>query len=174
MQNDAPTDGEERGHEYREASSVVHGRVNLNPVTLPQLPRDNCVVGVPCNLPVRNHHALRPPGRPAGVEHAENIFGLDPRWERIWMHPSYTFGITQCLRAALLRIQSDGVLEGHELLELFRECLVAGGVHETTRSTVRKYLVQFMGRAARSERDEDDPRLARCPKGIDILDPVFG
>jgi hypothetical protein len=66
------------------------------------------------------------------------------------------------------------VLEGDELLELLREFLVPCGVHEAARSAVREYLVQFVSRAACPERDQDDAGLARCPKGVDILNPVFG
>src|SRR5271157_2108522 len=76
MQNDAAPDSEQRSHEYGEAAGVIHRCVNLNPVTLPQLPGDNRVVGVPCDLPVWNHNALRASGGAAGIEQAENILGL--------------------------------------------------------------------------------------------------
>ena len=66
------------------------------------------------------------------------------------------------------------MLEGHELLELIREFLEPCGVHEAARSAVREYLVQLVSRAACSERNEDDTRLTRCPKGIDIFNPVLG
>ena len=66
------------------------------------------------------------------------------------------------------------MLEGHELLELFREFLVPCGVHEAARSAVREYLVQFVSRAACPERDEDDAGFAGCPEGIDIFNPVLG
>ena len=66
------------------------------------------------------------------------------------------------------------MLEGHELLELLRELLVPCGVHEAAWSAVRECLVQLVSRAARPERDEDDAGFTRCPKGIDIFNPVFG
>jgi hypothetical protein len=66
------------------------------------------------------------------------------------------------------------VLEGHELLELFREFLVPCGVHEAARSAVREYPLQLVSRAACPERDEDYAGFTRCPKGIDILNPVLG
>ena len=106
MQNNAAPDGEQRGHEYSEAAGVIHGRINLNPVTLPQLPGDDRVVGVPCDLPVRNHYALRPSGGAAGIEQAENILGLESGGERIWTNPIDSFGITQCVRNTVLRIQT--------------------------------------------------------------------
>ena len=174
MQNNAAPDGEQRSHEYGQATGMIHRRVNLNPVTLPQLPRDNRVVSVPCNLPVWNHDALRPSGGAAGIEQAENILGLESRGKRTWTNPIDSFGIAQCLRDTVLRIQTDGVLEDHELLELLREFLVPCRVHEAARSAVRDCLVQLASRAACAERDENDPRLTRCPKGIDIFNPVLG
>ena len=59
------------------------------------------------------------------------------------------------------------------MLELNCEFLVPCGVHEAARSADPPYLVQLMSRAACSERDENDARLTRRPKGIDILDTVF-
>ena len=79
VQNDAAPDGEQRGHKHCETAGVIHGRVNLDSVTLPQLPGDYCVIRVPCDLPVWNHHALRPSGSAAGIEQAENILGLESR-----------------------------------------------------------------------------------------------
>src|SRR5271157_725645 len=106
MQNDAAPNGEQRGQEYGEAAGVIHGRVNLNPVALPQLPGDRRIVGVPCDLPVGNHYALGPTGGAAGIEQAENILGLECRRERIWTNPIYKLGITQSFRAIVIRIQT--------------------------------------------------------------------
>jgi hypothetical protein len=55
-----------------------------------------------------------------------------------------------------------------------REFLVPGGVHEAAWSAVREDLLQFVSRAARAERDENDAGFTRCPKGIDIFNPVLG
>jgi hypothetical protein len=123
---------------------------------------------------VRNHYALRPSGGAAGIEQAENILGLDVRRERIWTNPTDSFGITQRLRDTVVRIQIDEVLEGHELLQLIREFLVPGGVHEAPWSAVREDLLQFVSRAAGAERDKNNTGLTRCPKGIDIFNPVLG
>ena len=174
MQNDTAPDGEKWGHEYGEAAGVIHGRVNLNPVSRPQLPGDHRAVSVPSDLPVWNHYALRSSGGAAGVEQAENIVGLEFRCERIWPNPTYGFGITQCFWEIGLLIQANEVLEAHELLELLREFFVPCGVHEAARSAVREYLSQLASCAACAERDEDDAGFARCPKGIDIFNPIFG
>ena len=112
VQHDTAPDGEQRGHEYREPAGVIHGRVNLNPISGQQLPRENRGKGVQCDLPVRDHHALRPPGGAAGIEQAENIFGSRPRGKRIQMNSLYGFGIAQRIRTIVRRIKADGVFEG--------------------------------------------------------------
>src|SRR5208337_197003 len=173
MQNDAAPDREQRGQEYGEPSGVIHGRVNLNPITRPQLPGDHRVVGVPCDLPMGNHYALRLPGGAAGIEQAINILGLESRRQRIGTNPIDRLGISQYLRGVFLRIQIDQVLEGHELLELFRKLLVSRGVHQAARRAVRQYLVQFAGCAARPERDEDNAGFTGGAEGFDIFNPVF-
>src|SRR5579859_5939310 len=106
MQNDTAPDGEQRSHEYGEAAGVIHGRVDLNPVTLSQLPGNSGVVSVPCDLPVRNHSTLRPSGGAAGVKQAENILGMESCCERIRANPVDRFGITQHFQCANFAIQT--------------------------------------------------------------------
>src|SRR5208282_774247 len=173
VQNNAPTDGEQRSHEYGKAAGVVHGRVNLNPVTLPQLPRDHGIVRVPRDLAMRNHYALRSSCGAARIEQTENIFGLDFRRERIWAHNVNGVGVAQCLGCTTVRIQIDQVLEWQELLEFLRELFVSCGVHQTARPAIRENLLQFVSCATRSKRNENNAGLACRPKGIDVLNPVF-
>ena len=174
VEDDRPAGGEDRDEEGAEASRVVERREDGAHVRLREAPAERRVPAVPGRHPVRDHDALRLPGRPARVEEGVEVLavaagplegdvgkGGEPGGPRQVAGPGG--GVERDPeRYRRLGAERDDGLGELSPVEDGREARVGGDEGELVR------------RQARPERDEDEPRLRRREEEVDVLDPVVG
>jgi hypothetical protein len=160
MEDYRPADCDNRNQKGPEPTRVVERCEDRADVVLPELPAEHCVVAVPDDHPVREHHPLGLARGAGGVEQAPEVFG------------------TSRLRLPLGVGHLQGFFKGHpaedvyELPQLAHLVRVFRAIKESRGRRVRKDAGHFVNGQPGAERDEDHSRLGRGEEGVEDLRPV--